>query len=185
MATQQSLEQSRQNPNIRFRILIIGRANAGKTSILQRVCETTWSAKIYRGHGWGRKEVRGLTFLSASPNLTTADQVILDPSVDVSDSSVSLWLPLNMASEGSTASTTNSCSPITKVTFFTTHAESNRVAQRNSKSCKDSFNASVENGDCETDCMRYGLDSPVFTITTTDHHISKVLCPNGQPTTTA
>jgi predicted GTPase len=27
--------------HVRFRVLIIGRANAGKTSILQRVCDTT------------------------------------------------------------------------------------------------------------------------------------------------
>ena len=35
-------------PNVRFRVLIIGRANAGKTSILQRVCDTTESPVIYR-----------------------------------------------------------------------------------------------------------------------------------------
>ena len=35
-------------PAIRFRVLVIGRANAGKTSILQRVCETTESPTIYR-----------------------------------------------------------------------------------------------------------------------------------------
>jgi len=29
-------------------VLVLGRANAGKTSILQRVCETTESPKIYR-----------------------------------------------------------------------------------------------------------------------------------------
>jgi len=39
----------RQIPNIQFRVLIIGRANAGKTSILQRVCDTTESPVIYRG----------------------------------------------------------------------------------------------------------------------------------------
>ncbi|PPQ94589.1 hypothetical protein CVT25_011902 [Psilocybe cyanescens] len=33
---------------IRFRVLIIGRANAGKTSILQRVCGTTQSPVVYR-----------------------------------------------------------------------------------------------------------------------------------------
>jgi GTPase SAR1 family protein len=33
--------------NVRFRVLIIGRANAGKTSILQRVCDTTESPEIY------------------------------------------------------------------------------------------------------------------------------------------
>ncbi|KAH9049569.1 hypothetical protein EDB87DRAFT_1697290 [Lactarius vividus] len=39
----------RQIPEVRFRVLIIGRANAGKTSILQRICETTESPVIYRG----------------------------------------------------------------------------------------------------------------------------------------
>jgi len=33
--------------DVRFRILIIGRANAGKTSILQRVCDTTESPEVY------------------------------------------------------------------------------------------------------------------------------------------
>jgi GTPase SAR1 family protein len=36
-------------PKIQFRVLIIGRANTGKTSILQRVCETTESPVIHRG----------------------------------------------------------------------------------------------------------------------------------------
>jgi hypothetical protein len=47
-------------PKFKFRVLVIGRANAGKTSILQRVCETTESPTIYRG----KDEVRGLTFVS-------------------------------------------------------------------------------------------------------------------------
>ncbi|KAH9005537.1 hypothetical protein EDB86DRAFT_1454877 [Lactarius hatsudake] len=42
-------QQSRRLPEIKFRVLIIGRANAGKTSILQRVCETTESPSISRG----------------------------------------------------------------------------------------------------------------------------------------
>ena len=33
--------------DIKFRVLIIGRANAGKTSILQRVCNTTENPEIY------------------------------------------------------------------------------------------------------------------------------------------
>jgi GTPase SAR1 family protein len=45
-------------PEIRFRVLVIGRANAGKTSILQRVCETTESPTIYRGY----EEVRSPSF---------------------------------------------------------------------------------------------------------------------------
>ncbi|KAH9031173.1 hypothetical protein EDB84DRAFT_1271108 [Lactarius hengduanensis] len=45
-------------PEVQFRVLIIGRANAGKTSILKRICETTESPAIYRGG----EEVRGPTF---------------------------------------------------------------------------------------------------------------------------
>ena len=54
-------EARRRIPKIPFRVLIIGRANAGKTSILQRVCETTNSPTIYRG----RDLVRGSALLSA------------------------------------------------------------------------------------------------------------------------
>jgi hypothetical protein len=39
-------------PNAQFRVLIVGRANAGKTSILQRVCDTTENPEIYRRQ-WG------------------------------------------------------------------------------------------------------------------------------------
>ncbi|KAH8991805.1 GTP-binding protein [Lactarius hatsudake] len=39
----------RRIPEVQFRVLIIGRANAGKTSILQRICETTESPVVYRG----------------------------------------------------------------------------------------------------------------------------------------
>ncbi|KAH9024674.1 hypothetical protein EDB84DRAFT_1230362, partial [Lactarius hengduanensis] len=35
----------------KFRVLIVGRANAGKTSILQRVCNTTNSPIVYRRTG--------------------------------------------------------------------------------------------------------------------------------------
>jgi GTPase SAR1 family protein len=35
----------------RFRILIIGRANAGKTSILQKVCNTMEQAEIFNSKG--------------------------------------------------------------------------------------------------------------------------------------
>jgi len=45
MASQQNQFQV---PNFQFRVLIIGRANAGKTSILQRVCDTMEGPKIYR-----------------------------------------------------------------------------------------------------------------------------------------
>ena len=35
----------------RFRVLIIGRASAGKTTILQRVCNTTEQPKIFNREG--------------------------------------------------------------------------------------------------------------------------------------
>jgi GTPase SAR1 family protein len=35
----------------RFRILITGRANAGKTTILQKICNTTEEAEIFNGKG--------------------------------------------------------------------------------------------------------------------------------------
>ena len=35
----------------RFRILIIGRANAGKTTILQRICNSTEEPEIFDGDG--------------------------------------------------------------------------------------------------------------------------------------
>ncbi|KAH8995784.1 hypothetical protein EDB86DRAFT_2804379 [Lactarius hatsudake] len=47
----QQLQRTR-IPTVRFRVLIIGRANAGKTTILQRVCDTTGSPIIYRGGRW-------------------------------------------------------------------------------------------------------------------------------------
>jgi GTPase SAR1 family protein len=46
---QPSSEQTRRFiADLQFRVLVLGRANAGKTTILQRVCETTESPKIYR-----------------------------------------------------------------------------------------------------------------------------------------
>ncbi|KAF5353995.1 hypothetical protein D9756_006983 [Leucocoprinus leucothites] len=55
MSTQQA---PRQLPKIKFRVLIIGRANAGKTSILQRVCDTTDSPVIYRRNGWEEEPIQ-------------------------------------------------------------------------------------------------------------------------------
>ena len=62
----QRLRVRRQVPKIQFRVLIIGRANAGKTSILQRVCDTTASPLVYRANDLQKEEVRGPTVLSAS-----------------------------------------------------------------------------------------------------------------------
>jgi len=56
-----------QVPNVQFRVLIIGRANAGKTTILQRVCNTTEGPKVYRRDPQGqRSEVRTRSWLHPS-----------------------------------------------------------------------------------------------------------------------
>ena len=55
MSAKQTHRTIRSLLDLQFRVLIIGRANAGKTTILQRVCDTTESPKVY----WGGKEVRG------------------------------------------------------------------------------------------------------------------------------
>src|SRR6266404_837248 len=83
------------NPKIQFRVLIIGRANAGKTTILQRVCDTTQSPTIHRrDRGGRRKEVcrSSLTVLRFS---SYATQVKLDPSTEVSDKTCCLLSPLS------------------------------------------------------------------------------------------
>jgi 50S ribosomal subunit-associated GTPase HflX len=51
----------------KYRILIVGHANAGKTSILQRVADTTNSPAVYRGN----KEVRDLPFYPCQSDLTS------------------------------------------------------------------------------------------------------------------
>ena len=92
-----SLAPSRRIPDLQFRVLIIGRANAGKTSILQRVCDTTESPTIYRLGKYGRKEeVRSPHFVCESQVNLTANQFKLEPSMDVSDIRTSLRLPIDI-----------------------------------------------------------------------------------------
>ena len=119
-------------PKIQFQVLIIGRANAGKTLILQQFCDTMEIPTIYRWEENGRKEeVHGPKFVCESD--LTADQVTLDLSMDVSDNCTSLRLPtgidLDMAlSKASTPSTMSLCSPIIWATFFMILVESSWVA---------------------------------------------------------
>lgn len=70
--TEPQAEPSRRLPTIQFRVLIIGRANAGKTSILQRVCETTESPVIRRVKEEKSEEilVRGAIFFVRMADLT-------------------------------------------------------------------------------------------------------------------
>src|SRR6266404_6418200 len=91
-------QQSRRTPEIQFRVLIIGRANAGKTTILQRVCDTTESPTIYHNNSSGkREEVRHgcPVVLLLSSDLM---QGKLDPSTEVSDKRSCLLSPLNFES---------------------------------------------------------------------------------------
>jgi GTPase SAR1 family protein len=82
MSTEQT---NRRIPDIQFRVLVIGRANAGKTSILQRVCDTTESPTIYRrGESGEKEEVRGPNFVCESDLI--ANKVKLDASMGVSHS---------------------------------------------------------------------------------------------------
>ncbi|KAH8985065.1 hypothetical protein EDB86DRAFT_3049455, partial [Lactarius hatsudake] len=63
----------RRVPKIRFRVLIIGRANAGKTTILQRVCGTTDTPIFYRILR-GKEKVCGPAFVYKSASDITADK---------------------------------------------------------------------------------------------------------------
>ena len=93
-AEQSSQTKPRTIPDLQFRVLVIGKANAGKTSILQRVCDTTESPTIYRQGKDGRKKVRGPHFVCESD--LTANQFKLEPSMDVSDTSISLRLLIDI-----------------------------------------------------------------------------------------
>jgi GTP-binding protein EngB required for normal cell division len=54
MAAQENLP--RVPDDVKFRVLVIGRANAGKTTLLQRVCDTTESPEVYRVDSLGRRK---------------------------------------------------------------------------------------------------------------------------------
>jgi 50S ribosomal subunit-associated GTPase HflX len=50
-ATKASLDRTLRETAGRFRVLIIGRANAGKTTILQKVCKTAENPDIFDAEG--------------------------------------------------------------------------------------------------------------------------------------
>ena len=71
-------------PDVQFRVLIIGRANAGKTSILQRVCDTTDSPEIYRsGLSGTRDRVRAHESFPTMLSNSSYIQVKLEPTMEV------------------------------------------------------------------------------------------------------
>ena len=80
MAAQENLP--RLPRKVVFRVLIIGRANAGKTSILQRICDTTESPVIYSVDSSGtRKQVRSPSKCHLS--ISSSSQIQLEPSMEV------------------------------------------------------------------------------------------------------
>jgi GTPase SAR1 family protein len=56
MDLQQNYPRVPRRYDIKFRVLIIGRANAGKTSILHSACDTTNSPEIYKRGLRGRRQ---------------------------------------------------------------------------------------------------------------------------------
>ncbi|KAI6010787.1 hypothetical protein F5J12DRAFT_718814 [Pisolithus orientalis] len=65
----------------RFRILVMGRANAGKTKILQRVCNTTDQPEIFNGegekesifHGHGEHKIEDELVFKSNPHFVFHD----------------------------------------------------------------------------------------------------------------
>ena len=91
----------RRLPKIKFRVLIIGRANAGKTSILKRVCDTTESPVVYRQEGFNKEQVRCLSIVDSASLISPPRQIQLDPSREVSERVpfVGYYLPLRQRGE--------------------------------------------------------------------------------------
>ena len=96
---------------------------SNESVILRRVPRFTGGERMEKG----RRYV--VQILYSNP-ISTSDQIKLDPSIEVSDNRTfsSLASERDGASEASTSSTMNLCSPIIRVTFFTTLAESSQVA---------------------------------------------------------
>ena len=128
------MDSSHWNSEIQFCVLIMRRVNAGKTSILQRICETTESPVIY----WERPRRRYMVQYFCLQVWSHCWPGSTWP--------VCLWdfFSVNLkhgASMVSIPSTTNSCSPIIKVTFDEHHVShqersqgwANRVSEEHSR----------------------------------------------------
>ncbi|KAG2040317.1 hypothetical protein BDR03DRAFT_932815 [Suillus americanus] len=59
----------------RFRVLIVGRANAGKTTILQKVCNTTDDPEIYdtKGEKRGNHDITNEMVFKSNPGFVFHD----------------------------------------------------------------------------------------------------------------
>jgi hypothetical protein len=90
MGSQQNLPRVRRD--IKFRVLIIGRANAGKTSILQRVCDTTDNPWMYRVDESGARTLvcsHSMRLLSPSSTPSSHQLQQLDQSQEVKQAYIS------------------------------------------------------------------------------------------------
>ena len=148
-----ALQQNQfQVPNVQFRVLITGKANSGKTSILQRVCDTTESPRIYRLDSQGqRSQVRSHSGSSISSSISSPSRfyLILQPRL------VAIFL-LEMAdrdcddrgcSAGTIISMTNSFSKTMMVIFSMTPVDSKVVVRQSGRSCKNSSSGSRARSD--------------------------------------
>ena len=160
-------------PNIRFRVLIIGRANSGKTSILQRVCDTTQSPIIRRrSSSAGQEEsVCGLTFMKAC-------QCAHHPTRFNSRSPwrFVMWYHLPpvadpRASVAITTLRTNSPSLTIRVTRSMIPADLSQVATRNWRMCRILFDESRRQSDWHLEYMQYGVYFEIFMIATADGNV--------------
>ena len=127
-----------------FRILVIGRANAGKTTLLKRVCNTTEEPCIYDEKN--NNLVRLLPSLSVAPTSTTNSSIIIDRSdcrgnYSVRRSNSTLWSQIFISAE-STISTVHSSLPATpNLSSMILQASRLEMNHRSTKSKTSSPNA--------------------------------------------
>ena len=76
----------------RFRILVIGRANAGKTTILRRLCNTTGEAIIFSPNGEKVSKVKVNARYSRFYPCSQIESSTLNPTTRVSNSRTSIRL---------------------------------------------------------------------------------------------
>ena len=149
-----ALQQNQfQVPNVQFRVLIAGRANSGKTSILQRVCDTTESPRIYRLDPQGqRSQVRSHSGSSINSSISSPSRFYF-----ILQSRLATILLLEMADRDcddhgcSTShiltSMTNSFSKTMMVIFSMTPVDLRVVVRKSGRSSKNSSNRSRARSD--------------------------------------
>ena len=123
----------------RFRILVIGRANAGKTTLLKRVCNTTEEPSIYEE---GKNLVSYPLIVISHSHLLFIDSSIRPRRCPISDFCTFIRVDdwFQHCSGGSTMFIVHSLSRATQVLSSTILLDSRLAAKRNSKLWWLSFN---------------------------------------------